>query len=66
MKLTRNGKSCGAVPLGEREPKACKLAKRLHSKGASLLDISRELAAAGYLNRNGRPYTPSSIMSMVR
>lgn len=40
-------------------------AKAAHARGASLRDISAELAAKGFLNRSGKPYGSQSIQLMV-
>jgi hypothetical protein len=45
------------------------LAKALRRKTKagqrSLCEISRELAARGHLNRNGRPFSAPSVMNML-
>jgi hypothetical protein len=41
------------------------LARRRKQK-PTLRAISAELAAAGYLNQNGKPYAAESIVSMLK
>ena len=48
-----------------QEQQAVALARSLRSKGYSLRAISDELAAAGSLNRAGRPLNPKSVRSML-
>lgn len=42
------------------------MARELRQTGMALRPISAALADAGYLNPNGRPYSASSIVSMIR
>jgi DNA invertase Pin-like site-specific DNA recombinase len=54
----------------ERAPDLVLAAKRLHRRSPkghhrSLRQIASELAAMGYTNRNGAPYLPSCVKSMV-
>jgi site-specific DNA recombinase len=51
--------------LNPQEQQAVALARSLRSKGYSLRAISDELAAAGSLNRAGRPLNPKSVRSML-
>jgi DNA invertase Pin-like site-specific DNA recombinase len=61
----------GRKPLSETDPIMAREAKRLRRKNPktgkrrSLRAISSELAAMGYLNRNGKPYTASSIRNVT-
>jgi DNA invertase Pin-like site-specific DNA recombinase len=72
-KSERTGKRIeGRKPLSETDPIMAREAKRLRRKNPStgkrrsLRAISAELAEMGYLNRNGRPYTASSIRNVTR
>ena len=65
MRLTKNGKRSGGVPLAEREPVAATLAVSWRAAGYSLRAISSRLAAGGYLNRNQQPYSAGGINSML-
>jgi len=61
----------GRKSHAELNPEMVALARQLRrkrSKGGqrSLREISRELAAAGYLNERGRPFAPNSISNMLR
>jgi hypothetical protein len=63
-KRAANGKCEGRKSHAERSPKLVAAAKRLHRlrpKGGrrSLRTIAAELATAGFLNANGRPFAPS-------
>jgi DNA invertase Pin-like site-specific DNA recombinase len=64
------GKCEGRKSYLERDPKLVGEAKRLHRKlpkspRKSLREIARELAALGYTNKSGRPYSASCIRSMI-
>jgi DNA invertase Pin-like site-specific DNA recombinase len=61
----------GRKSLMEKQPEVAALAKRLRRrrpKGGvrSLREISAELFEAGHVNTNGRPFSASSIRSMLR
>jgi DNA invertase Pin-like site-specific DNA recombinase len=65
------GKCEGRKTHAEINPELVALAKRLHRqkpKGGrmSLRAISAELAAQGFMNENGNPFSASSIASMLR
>jgi DNA invertase Pin-like site-specific DNA recombinase len=69
-KRKANGKCEGRKSHAERNPALVEAAKRLHRlrpKGGrrSLRTIAAELATAGFLNENGRPFAPSSVKAMV-
>jgi DNA invertase Pin-like site-specific DNA recombinase len=69
-KRKANGKCEGRKSHAERNPELVAAAKRLNRqrpKGGrrSLRSIAAELATAGFLNVNGRPFAPSSIKSMI-
>jgi DNA invertase Pin-like site-specific DNA recombinase len=64
------GKCEGRKSYAESAPELVLAAKRLHRRSPkghrkSLRDIARELAAMGYTNRNGAPYSASCVRSMV-
>jgi DNA invertase Pin-like site-specific DNA recombinase len=65
-----NGKCEGRKSYLERDPELVRQAKRLHRRTPkghrrSLREVARELAAMGYVNKGGRPYSASCIRSMV-
>jgi hypothetical protein len=65
-----NGKCEGRKSYAERAPELVLVAKRLHRRSPkghrrSLRAIGSELAAMGYQNRNGAPYSASCVKSMV-
>jgi DNA invertase Pin-like site-specific DNA recombinase len=48
-------------------PKAhVKAARKAQARGLKLRPIAAELAAAGFLNRNGKPYAAQSVKHMLR
>jgi hypothetical protein len=58
-------------PLRETRPEVVTLARSLRRrrpKGGqlSLREVSKELAARGFLNENGKPYAAKSVASMLR
>ena len=60
----------GRKSHAELNPEMVALARQLRRKRPkggqrSLREISRELAAAGYLNEHGRPFAPNSIRNML-
>jgi DNA invertase Pin-like site-specific DNA recombinase len=64
------GKCEGRKSYLERDPELVAQAKRLHRRSPkghrrSLREVARELAALGYVNKSGRPYSASCIRSMV-
>ena len=64
------GKCEGRKSLAERDPELVQQAKRLRRRSPkghqrSLREISTELAKAGYLNAGGKPFSPSSVKSML-
>jgi hypothetical protein len=64
------GKCEGRKSYAERSPELVAAAKRLHRRSPkghrrSLREIASELAAMGYRNKNGAPYSASCVKSMV-
>jgi hypothetical protein len=64
------GKCEGRKSHAERTPELVAMVKQLHRrpKGGSqrsLREISAELAAQGYLNERGNPYSAASINAML-
>jgi len=53
------------IPL-QKEQKIIRLVSELRSQGLSLRQISGELESRGVFNRNGKPYNPKSVNSMLR
>ena len=70
-KREREGRCEGRKPLSETRPEAVVLARKLRRrrpKGGqlSLREVSKELAAHGFLNERGKPYAAKSVASMLR
>lgn len=74
--MKAEGKVVGSIPHGfERdgdmlvlnvaEQRVIELVQQLRDKGMSLRAISDELAARGAFNRQGRPFNPKSVRSML-
>jgi DNA invertase Pin-like site-specific DNA recombinase len=64
------GKCEGRKSYAERDPELVAAAKRLHRRPPkghrrSLSEIARELAALGFTNKRGTPYSASCVKSMV-
>jgi DNA invertase Pin-like site-specific DNA recombinase len=64
------GKCEGRKSYLERDPELVRQAKRLHRKSPkghrrSLREVARELAAMGYVNKKGQPYSASCVRSML-
>jgi DNA invertase Pin-like site-specific DNA recombinase len=69
-KREREGRCEGRKPLSETRPEVVALARRLRRRRPkagqlSLREVSRELAARGFLNERGRPYAAKSVSSML-
>jgi DNA invertase Pin-like site-specific DNA recombinase len=69
-KRTATGKCEGRKSYAELDPELVRVAKRLRRRSPkggqrSLRDISAELARLGHVNANGRPFSASSIKSMI-
>jgi DNA invertase Pin-like site-specific DNA recombinase len=69
-KRERDGKCEGRKSHREARPEVVALARKLRRKRPkgsqmSLRGVSKELAAAGYLNERGRPYAAKSVASML-
>jgi DNA invertase Pin-like site-specific DNA recombinase len=70
-KRERDGKCEGRKPLSETMPEVVALARKLRRRRPkagqlSLRDVSKELAARGFLNELGKPYAAKSVASMLR
>lgn len=70
LKRVKTGRCEGRKPLAETKPEIVAMAKRLRRKGPergqrSLRAIAADLAAGGYLNERGAPYSAKSIASML-
>jgi DNA invertase Pin-like site-specific DNA recombinase len=70
-KREREGRCEGRKPLSQTRPEVVALARRLRRrrpKGGqlSLREVSKELAARGFLNELGKPYAAKSVASMMR
>jgi DNA invertase Pin-like site-specific DNA recombinase len=70
-KREREGRCEGRKPLSETTPEAVALARKLRRRRPkagqlSLRDVSKELAASGFLNELGKPYAAKSVASMLR
>jgi DNA invertase Pin-like site-specific DNA recombinase len=69
-KREREGRCEGRKPLSEIRPEVVALARKLRRKRPkggqlSLREVSKELAAQGFLNERGKPYAAKSIASML-
>jgi hypothetical protein len=70
-RIREAGRKCeGRKSYAERNPALVLAAKRLHRRSPkghrrSLREIARELAAMGYTNDRGAPYSASCVKSMV-
>ena len=69
-KRERERRCEGRKPLNETRPEVVALARRLRRRRPkagqlSLREVSRELAARGYLNERGKPYAAKSVASML-
>ena len=70
-KREHEGRCEGRKPLSETKPEMVALARKLRRKRPkggqlSLREVSRELAARGYLNEHDKPYAAKSVASMLR
>ena len=70
-KRERDGKCEGRKSLSETMPEVVALARKLRRRRPkagqlSLRDVSKELAARGFLNELGKPYAAKSVASMLR
>ena len=70
-KREREGRCEGRKPLSETRPEVVALARKLRGVAPkagqlSLRDVSKELAAHGFLNELGKPYAAKSVASMLR
>ena len=69
-KRDRDGRCEGRKPLSETRPEVVALVRKLRRrrpKGGqlSLREVSKQLAAHGFLNERGRPYAAKSVASML-
>jgi len=69
-KRDRDGRCEGRKPLSETRPEVVALVRKLRRrrpKGGqmSLREVSKQLAADGFLNERGRPYAAKSVASML-
>ena len=64
-KKRETGKCGGRRTHFDVRPEVVRMARELRDTGATLRDVSAKLAAAGYLNEQGKPFAPKSIASMV-
>src|SRR6476661_2573468 len=70
-KREREGRCEGRKPLSETRPEVVALARKLRRRRPkagqlSLREVSRELAASGYVNERGKSYAAKSVASMLR
>jgi DNA invertase Pin-like site-specific DNA recombinase len=70
-KREREGRCEGRKPLSQTRPEVVALARKLRRRRPkagqlSLREVSKELAARGYLNERNKPYAPKSVASMLR
>ena len=67
----REGRCEGRKPFSETRPEVVALARKLRRRRPkagqlSLREVSRELAARGFLNERGKHYAAKSVASMLR
>jgi hypothetical protein len=73
------GERVGSVPFGcqlgadgahlepnQREQDALRLMRDLRSQGKTLRETSAQLAAAGYMNRKGKPFDLSALHRLTQ
>jgi DNA invertase Pin-like site-specific DNA recombinase len=70
-KRDRDGRCEGRKPLSETKAEVAALARKLRRRRPkagqlSLRQVSKELAARGFLNELGKPYAAKSVASMLR
>ena len=69
-KREREGRCEGRKPLSETKPEVVALARKLRRRKPkrgqlSLREVSKLLAAHGFLNERGKPYAAKSVASMM-
>jgi len=69
-KREQEGRCEGRKPLSETKPEVVALARKLRRRKPkrgqlSLREVSKLLAAQGFLNERGRPYAAKSVASMM-
>ena len=69
-KREREGRCEGRKPLSETKPEVVALARKLRRRKPkrgqlSLREVSKQLAAQGFLNERGNPYAAKSVASMM-
>jgi hypothetical protein len=69
-KREREGRCEGRKPLIETKPEVVALARKLRRRKPkrgqlSLREVSKQLAAQGFLNERGKPYAAKSVASMM-
>jgi DNA invertase Pin-like site-specific DNA recombinase len=65
-KRIETGKCSGRKTYLERDPAMVILAKNLSKKGLSLRMVAAELERAGYVQKNGKRYSATAVMHMVK
>lgn len=64
-KKAATGKCEGRKGHSELRPAVVEMARSLRATGQTLRSVSEQLALAGYLNDNGKPFAPQSVASML-
>lgn len=67
QKKAKLGKCEGRKSHTESRPATVELAKAIKARGlrVSLRQVAAELAAAGHVNENGKPFAAKSVMKML-
>jgi DNA invertase Pin-like site-specific DNA recombinase len=65
-KKAAGGRASGRFTYAMKVPEVVALVRKLHRQRQSLRQISRALAAQGYLTGGGRPYTATAVQKMLR
>jgi DNA invertase Pin-like site-specific DNA recombinase len=70
LAAAREGRCEGRKPLIETKPEVVALARKLRRRKPkrgqlSLREVSKQLAAQGFLNERGKPYAAKSVASMM-
>jgi hypothetical protein len=65
-KIAAGGRGSGRFAYAQKVPEVVALVRELHGQRQSLRQISKTLAAHGYLTGGGRPYTATAVQKTLR
>src|SRR5262245_3793383 len=65
-KIAAGGRGSGRFAYAQKVPEVVTLVRKRHGQRQSLRQISKTLAAQGYLTGGGRPYTATAVQKMLR